>query len=49
MNLNNNPTANELSELIAACDDNAGHHVLWVSKSGDVAITLLENNGYYRI
>ncbi|MEN4168721.1 hypothetical protein [Serratia marcescens] len=45
MNLNNNPTANELSELIAACDDNAGHHVLWVSKSGDVAITLLENNG----
>ena len=45
MNLNNNPTANELSELIAACDDNAGHHILWVSKSGDVAITLLEDIG----
>lgn len=43
MNLNANPTEQELSKLIAACDDKAGHHILWVSKSGDVVITQLNN------
>ncbi|MBW5824045.1 hypothetical protein H0I68_03065 [Yersinia kristensenii] len=41
MNLNNNPTTQEFSTLIAACNDTAGHHILWVSKTGDVAITQL--------
>lgn len=45
MNLNNNPTAQQLSALMARCDDNAGHHVLWVSKSGDVEISLLNDQG----
>lgn len=45
MNLNTNPTEKELSALIAVCDDNAGNHILWVSQSGDVAITLLNNIG----
>lgn len=43
MNLSNKPTHQELSDILAACDDNAGHHVLWVSKSGDVQIETLIN------
>lgn len=41
MNLNSNPTTNELSTLIAMCNDNAGNHMLWVDKFGDVHINLL--------
>jgi|SRR5471032_2660748 len=41
MNLNANPTVKELSEIISKCDDNLGHHILWVSKSGDVQIERL--------
>lgn len=43
MNLTTNPTIQQLSALLSPCDDTAGHHVLWVSKSGDVNITLLSN------
>lgn len=43
MNMNNNPTIEQLTALIANCDDNAGGHILWVSKSGEVQITLLHN------
>ncbi|VUF53794.1 hypothetical protein HYP22_gp41 [Escherichia phage ESSI2_ev015] len=43
MNLNNNPTVSQLSQLISVCDDNAGHHILWVSKSGDVAVTQIND------
>ena len=43
MNLNNNPTKQELSALFAQCDDEAGHHILWVSNSGNVKIDLLVN------
>ena len=39
MNLEQNPTPDELRELIATCDDRAGHHVLWVAKNGDVHVT----------
>jgi hypothetical protein len=41
MNLNKNPRRTELQELFAACDDTAGHHVLWVSQAGEVKLTLL--------
>jgi hypothetical protein len=41
MNLNNSPTLQDLSTTFAACNDNAGHHVLWVSHSGDVTLTQL--------
>lgn len=43
MNLNNNPTTQDLSKLLNSCNDSAGHHILWVSQSGDVSITLLSN------
>ncbi|MEK9539875.1 hypothetical protein MI048_17045 [Pantoea agglomerans] len=43
MNLNNNPTAAQLSKIISICDDNAGHHILWVSKAGDVQITQIND------
>jgi hypothetical protein len=41
MNLNRNPTREELQTLLAACDDGEGIHVLWVERLGDVQITLL--------
>lgn len=43
MNLNNNPTKEELKDLFAQCDDKAGHHILWVNNNGDVKIDLLVN------
>ena len=41
MNLNENPSKDQLRELLASCDDNAGHHIIWVDHSGEVHITLL--------
>jgi hypothetical protein len=41
MNLNANPTMDQLRDLLKRCDDYAGHHVLWVRKSGDVEVTRL--------
>ena len=41
MNLNNKPTKHQLQALLLACDDTAGHHVLWVDHLGEVQITLL--------
>jgi hypothetical protein len=39
MNLNSNPTVEQLRELIRRCNDSAGHHVLWVKKSGEVELS----------
>lgn len=41
MNLENNPTIEQLRELVRQCDDRAGHHVVWVSKAGDVQISMV--------
>jgi hypothetical protein len=41
MNMNNAPTQDQLRELLYACDDTAGDHVLWVDGPGEVHITLL--------
>ena len=41
MNLKSNPDKNELRTLLDACDDNAGHHVIWVDHEGEVHSTLL--------
>ena len=41
MNLNDNPTLDQLRAQLAACDDLAGHHKIWVGRSGQVHITLL--------
>jgi hypothetical protein len=41
MNLDRNPTKEELQTLLAACDDGEGIHVLWVERLGEVQITLL--------
>lgn len=43
MNINQKPTKEQLKTLFSACDDTIGHHVLWVSKNGDVALTPLPN------
>src|SRR5436305_1799103 len=39
MNLDVNPTAEQLAKLLASCDDRAGNHLLWVTKTGEVEIT----------
>lgn len=41
MNMEQNPTGEELRELIRSCDDLAGHHVLWIAKNGDVHVSRL--------
>ncbi len=41
MNLDMNPTTEQLRELLAACNDRAGNHLLWVKKTGEVEITRL--------
>ena len=39
MNVECNPRIEELRALIKACNDNAGHHILWVAKNGDVHVS----------
>ena len=39
MNLNSNPTIEQLRQLIGRGEDAAGHHVLWVKKNGDVDLS----------
>ena len=38
MNLNNQPTVNELARLFAAQKDTLNDHILWISEAGDVRI-----------
>jgi hypothetical protein len=38
MNLNNNPTMDQLRELFRRCDDRAGRHIAWVDHAGEVRI-----------
>ncbi|MFP5234753.1 MAG: hypothetical protein ACLGSD_02535 [Acidobacteriota bacterium] len=41
MNLKSDPTPQQLMNLLAKQDDNAGHHVIWVGHDGEVHIDLL--------
>ncbi|CRM10280.1 MULTISPECIES: hypothetical protein [Pseudomonas] len=41
MNLNNQPTIDELAEMFAAQKDKLDDHILWVGKSGEVKIDCL--------
>jgi hypothetical protein len=43
MNLDNHPTPEQLRQLLAECDDYAGHHLLWVSRNGDVHISTIQH------
>lgn len=44
MNMKSEPTAEELSQILVAADDGAGRHILLVSRSGEVHLTLLPAN-----
>jgi hypothetical protein len=44
MNLNNNPTVNQLREMIAKCDDENFHHIIWVNRNGIVNIHVLKGD-----
>jgi len=41
MNLNNQPTIDELAEMFAAHKDTLDDHILWIGKSGEVKIDCL--------
>lgn len=44
MNLENSPSFSQLIDIFSSCDDQAGHHVLWVSRSGDVNMGLMSSD-----
>lgn len=44
VNLNNTPTVDQLKILFECCDDNEGHHILWVARNGDVFLSLVPTN-----
>jgi len=44
MNLNNQPTIDELAEMFAAQKDTLDDHILWIGKSGQVHIDCLAPN-----
>lgn len=44
MNLNKNPTIEQLRQLIKQGDDSTGHHVLWVKQTGDVELSSIPVN-----
>jgi len=46
MNLNNQPTIDELAQLFAAQKDSLDSHILWISKSGQVHIDCLSPNAH---
>jgi len=46
MNLNNQPTIEELARMFAAQKDSLDSHILWISKSGDVHIDSLSPHAH---
>jgi hypothetical protein len=46
MNLNHNPTMDQLRELIRPADDRSGGHLLWVRRDGEVVLTALKDRGH---
>ncbi|PRA21303.1 hypothetical protein [Pseudomonas poae] len=44
MNLNNQPTIDELAEMFAAQKDTLDDHILWIGRSGEVKMDCLEPN-----
>ncbi|MGJ7518493.1 hypothetical protein ACSFE6_29655 [Pseudomonas baetica] len=46
MNLNNQPTIEELARLFAAKKDTLDSHILWISKSGSVHIDCLSPHSH---
>lgn len=51
MNMNKNPTRDELKQLLSGADDEAAHHMVWVGFDGEVHIDPIPHHlspvGYY--
>jgi hypothetical protein len=45
MNLDQNPTLDQLRDMLRSHDDRAGDHVVWVTRSGDVRLDRLPRGG----
>lgn len=39
MNLNGQPTIDQLAQLFASCKDSHDNHILWISESGEVNLS----------
>lgn len=39
MNLNQNPSTADLAALLMRCDDESGHHIMWVDFDGNVYVS----------
>lgn len=39
MNMDNDPTVEQLRALIRFCNDSAGNHILWIARNGEVKIS----------
>ncbi|WP_085726210.1 hypothetical protein [Pseudomonas sp. R37(2017)] len=46
MNLNNQPTIDELARIFAAKKDSLDNHILWISKCGQVRIDCLSPHAH---
>ena len=44
MNLNYNPTLDQLRQIIAGVDDTQDSHILYVTKNGDVRLTIFRSD-----
>lgn len=44
MNMNNNPTIEELEKLVQVAHDDKANHVLWVDTDGNVELTALPDD-----
>jgi hypothetical protein len=49
MNLNHQPSIEQFRDLLRQHDDQAGHHVLWVRRDGEVMLTCLPNEKPYGV
>jgi hypothetical protein len=39
MNMNQNPTINDLAAVLRQCNDKSGHHIMWVDFAGNVRVS----------
>jgi len=44
MNMTQDPTTADLADVLMRCNDNSGHHILWVDFNGNVHVSQVPDN-----
>jgi len=44
MNMNQDTTTADLADVLMRCNDNSGHHILWVDFNGNVHVSQVPEN-----